>query len=198
MAGYLLFVKGGTVEIAAVTLAPDQARLPPGVQLRVSRRSARRGALLVGLPLALALGVPVVLIAADRASRTGRSTVTWPRRGTRRRSAPRPARRSGPRPRLVDPRTGTCQTPMISKPTLQYLGDRHWLIVGGLGLLTVRRQSAHHVPKVIGGRSPWGRRRRATLTPVSIARSRRRSKQVGTVPQRLVHPSPRASLGARI
>jgi MFS family permease len=123
--------------------------------------------------------------------------------------------------------------PMLGGVSLQYLGDRHWLIVGGLGLLaavghllagpprerhvdalrraadrepaethsdklTVRRQSAHHVPKVMVGARRWGRRRRATLTPVSIARSRRRSKQVGTVPQRLIHPSHRASPGARI
>ncbi|WP_343445652.1 NACHT domain-containing protein [Micromonospora schwarzwaldensis] len=43
------------------TSAPDQAGLPPGMRLRGSRRRARRGALLVGLPLALVLGVPVVL-----------------------------------------------------------------------------------------------------------------------------------------
>ncbi|MEU7572907.1 NACHT domain-containing protein [Micromonospora sp. NPDC049240] len=43
------------------TSAPDQAGLPPGMRLRWSRRRARRGALLVGLPLALALGVPVAL-----------------------------------------------------------------------------------------------------------------------------------------
>lgn len=47
------------------TSAPDQAGLPPGMRLRQSRRRARRGAALIGLPLALALGVPVMLRAEN-------------------------------------------------------------------------------------------------------------------------------------
>lgn len=49
----------------APTSAPDHAGMPPGARLRWSRRMALRGALWIGLPLAVVLAVPVTLIAKD-------------------------------------------------------------------------------------------------------------------------------------
>ena len=118
--------------------------------------------------------------------------------------------------------------PTLGGVSLQHLGERHWLVVGALGLVAAvghllagpprerrvaalrpasprrgqaprpldapgrsgraltgigrKRQSAHHDPGRGGRPHRAARRRRATLTPVSVARSRRRFQTGGHRP----------------